>query len=306
MNNSAQSPLRQHAFTLIELLVVSAIIAILAAILFPVFAQAKSAAKGTASLSNLKQISLSAHIYAGDYDDRTVPATVWNSGNDPIETGTGQTNASWVWLLQPYQKNVDLVIDPLGPPALRFDGIPQAVTNSVRMSYGINQLYLSYWDSTGAPSRTVSLSSISSPSATVYFTSRTHPSEYNIGLFNETPFSNIYYFFQYGHPTNDQGPNLAVTVDAPAYDAPEYRIANPWGDRGDYWISTFEQGRYTGGVSFRRAKKAIVTMTDGHVKSMTAGQLSAGTDFDLAKEMAGVNMPLPRITKREDYLWDLQ
>lgn len=47
-------------------------------------------------------------------------------------------------------------------------------------------------------------------------------------------------------------------------------------------------------------------MTDGHVKSMTAGQLSAGTDFDLAKEMAGVNMPLPRITKREDYLWDLQ
>src|SRR5579862_1041736 len=65
--------LRSKAFTLIELLVVIAIIAILAAILFPVFAQAKMAAKKAASLSNLKQLSLSNQIYGNDYDD-TLPA----------------------------------------------------------------------------------------------------------------------------------------------------------------------------------------------------------------------------------------
>src|ERR1700760_4481146 len=56
-------------FTLIELLVVIAIIAILAAILFPVFAQAKQAAKKTADLSNLKQIGLGIMMYSGDADD---------------------------------------------------------------------------------------------------------------------------------------------------------------------------------------------------------------------------------------------
>lgn len=68
-----------RAFTLIELLVVIAIIAILAAILFPVFAQAKMAAKKTADLSNVKQIALGTLMYAGDYDD-TFPLAGQNQG----------------------------------------------------------------------------------------------------------------------------------------------------------------------------------------------------------------------------------
>ena len=72
--------MRSRAFTLIELLVVIAIIAILAAILFPVFAQAKMAAKKTASLSNVKNLGAAYQIYLGDSDDTTI--SIWGT-TDP-------------------------------------------------------------------------------------------------------------------------------------------------------------------------------------------------------------------------------
>src|ERR1043165_6386719 len=71
--------MRKNAFTLIELLVVIAIIAILAAILFPVFAQAREAARKTSCLSNIKQTGLAMLMYVQDYDERFVP---WHVGED--------------------------------------------------------------------------------------------------------------------------------------------------------------------------------------------------------------------------------
>src|ERR1043166_6645950 len=72
---------RRYAFTLIELLVVIAIIAILAAILFPVFAQARESARTTACLSNLKQIGMSIRMYSQDYDDNFPMGTYSGSRN---------------------------------------------------------------------------------------------------------------------------------------------------------------------------------------------------------------------------------
>ena len=90
----------KKAFTLIELLVVIAIIAILAAILFPVFAQAKTAAKKTNALSQTKQIGTAWHTYAGDHDDYAVNVS---SGGPQ---GVHRTDF-WV-VMQPYVKNVDI------------------------------------------------------------------------------------------------------------------------------------------------------------------------------------------------------
>lgn len=120
----------KKAFTLIELLVVIAIIAILAAILFPVFAQAKTAAKKAAAISNQKQISTSILLYMSDYDDvyprndDCQPNSSLNTANNarPFNpTGAGCTSApfhyrmnhySWQKWLQPYTKNVQLFEHP--------------------------------------------------------------------------------------------------------------------------------------------------------------------------------------------------
>lgn len=97
---------KKRAFTLIELLVVIAIIAILAAILFPVFAQAKVQAKVTVALSNVKQTGLAILMYQNDYDD-SFPLQ-WNN-YDP----SGQYYHSWQGLIFPYTKNWGIVLNPL-------------------------------------------------------------------------------------------------------------------------------------------------------------------------------------------------
>lgn len=96
----------RKAFTLIELLVVIAIIAILAAILFPVFAQAKAAAKNTTGLSNVKQLALSTLMYASDSDDNRPPRVVQD-----IVGAAVVDEHSWKELVAPYVKSVQMFQD---------------------------------------------------------------------------------------------------------------------------------------------------------------------------------------------------
>jgi prepilin-type N-terminal cleavage/methylation domain-containing protein/prepilin-type processing-associated H-X9-DG protein len=93
--------MRRRGFTLIELLVVIAIIAILAAILFPVFAKAREKARTSSCQSNLKQISVAFQQYTQDYDEKHPYGYTWN--------GPG---ASWVTVLNPYLKSQQVFVCP--------------------------------------------------------------------------------------------------------------------------------------------------------------------------------------------------
>ena len=101
-----QIPSRGRGFTLIELLVVIAIIAILAAILFPVFAQARDKARSVSCLSNMKQLGLALTMYFQDYDEKVLPRYAACPSTGP----TGKDQLLWTGLLQPYIKNKGIFV----------------------------------------------------------------------------------------------------------------------------------------------------------------------------------------------------
>jgi prepilin-type N-terminal cleavage/methylation domain-containing protein/prepilin-type processing-associated H-X9-DG protein len=110
-----QSTYRRKGFTLIELLVVIAIIAILAAILFPVFARARENARRASCMSNLKQIGLGMMMYVQDYDGKYFLRTYSSDGAGKI---TGTIYSYWYpisgkqWVLEPYIKSTQLFVCP--------------------------------------------------------------------------------------------------------------------------------------------------------------------------------------------------
>ncbi len=110
---------RTSAFTLIELLVVIAIIAILAAILFPVFARAREAARKTACASNCKQLLLAAHMYAQDYDE-ILPCDYHVSNSDT-------THLLLVQQMNPYIRNMGIWYCPTAPriPFANYHDTPE-------------------------------------------------------------------------------------------------------------------------------------------------------------------------------------
>lgn len=147
--------MRRKAFTLIELLVVIAIIAILAAILFPVFARARDAARATTCRSNLKQILSAAMMYSQDYDEKLVGS--W----DPYVTQYGGATY-WMGVILPYTKNYQVYTCP------SFSGPSEGNPNNPQVSsYGHSHNFLG-WGFANTPG----MADVQKPADTIYFAER--------------------------------------------------------------------------------------------------------------------------------------
>jgi len=274
----------RSGFTLIELLVVIAIIAILAAILFPVFAQAREKARAISCLSNIKQVDLAFQMYLQDYDEEMV------LGNDP--------QYWWPSLLQPYIKTWNIyrcpdMSDPYdiwGSGPLDWYGNWQAFA-----SVGYNYLVLSHFGGDCSNSTGHALASVSQPAGTIAFTD----SSAGTGVANT--FEPTGGLAIYGNP------QMGFTeVNAPA----EYAIGYPnccqcvWWDgvKGGWDWSVaptnptpdfvgFSGPRHEGGMN--------IGWVDGHVKFLHLQQLFAGTN--IAPGVSELNVVVKNASQ---YLWN--
>lgn len=156
--------IHSKGFTLIELLVVIAIIAILAAILFPVFAQAREKARQTSCLSNMKQILLGSAMYSQDYDERLLPSWLCMDGTDsgPGKSTGNCSNAQgdqWIWtiFIQPYTKNKAVLLCPSAK-----DGWGDGWPDTTGGSYGMNHDNIGWGNS-------IKMSVVNKPSSFIQF-----------------------------------------------------------------------------------------------------------------------------------------
>jgi len=284
----------RRAFTLIELLVVIAIIAILAAILFPVFAQAKAAAKKTVSLSNNKETALAAIMYGGDSDDTIMNMTTW--GTTGVNNGAyvyfGNTGCiPWPHLIQPYMKSVDILLDPQAPPPPPSPaGFNPAVNKLFGPEYGMNPYLIQSvafpYNPNGATLTPRSFTSVSRPADTVFLTQKYSNSE---AVSNS--FYGLYYFGPgtYFITMETDPPDCAATGNA------QYCVAG-WNDNGYYGgtggtkeLKNVEAaGAWTGGGSLRGRKQLLVTFVDGHAGLKPAGTLAEGTAYNGAIGANGI------------------
>jgi len=255
---------KRLGFTLIELLVVIAIIAILAAILFPVFAQAREKARQTSCLSNQKQWALATIQYTSDYDE-TFPiaygnygGTLWLSGylidTPPDWRTTNQSliaayASSWVNSVQPYLKSTQV---GACPSAVDYDFgyTAQPGKTPTRVTYTMNG------DLTSAP-----VAQIKSPSQVIMM----NEGYGNLALIGEAlPVP--------GLACGD--PKQACTFAAPTYDSAGIATCQPttvngYRDSGYYISPTQSEWVHTHGQNFAFA--------DGHVKwRMLGAQLDPG------------------------------
>jgi prepilin-type N-terminal cleavage/methylation domain-containing protein/prepilin-type processing-associated H-X9-DG protein len=195
----------RKGFTLIELLVVIAIIAILAAILFPVFARAREKARQTSCLSHVKQIVLGAVMYAQDYDE-TFPGC-YNGGS------VGERE--WYVVLQPYLKNEQLLICPSWQSFPSYD--------DPGLSYGWNYRWVTFGTALAAfekPAETVLIADGSR-----WFLDGTHGSEGRPGLDNYWP-----------APRHNDGANFGLADGhAKWYKADKNWTQARWVDDGLLW-----------------------------------------------------------------------
>ena len=253
-----------RGFTLIELLVVIAIIAILAAILFPVFAQAREKARQTTCLSNLKQIGLGVMQYTQDYDE-TYPRAKFDPPQPPL-TRYSWAQPNWQDMVSPYVKNGTVTVTWLtsdGTPATRINkGIwlcPSQPDGDdfVTTVYGGNDSIFNHetsGDGTGKTFPATTMAQISRTSDVVMISENGEVDDYD-GIGDPSLTSDPYW--QCGNNWQCTGAQSGAKWDA---DIPKGQSANAY----PYYVLP----------RYRHSGVSNMAFADGHVKAVAKGQLN--------------------------------
>jgi prepilin-type processing-associated H-X9-DG protein len=265
------------------LLVVIAIIAILAAILFPVFAQARQAARGASSLSNEKQMALGIIMYDQDYDEQFPLFQSWGTsgqvswGGPPSDYWT-----AWTFEIAPYLKNAQIFADPLYGPSTFQDSWDQ----SIFPDYGYNYTTLSPTFVTTSPWQFPGQSDamIIAPSTTVMLSPHFDNNEGGA------------YWYGLGTMLNLGNAEAPDCNDIPAECWTDWA---PNGNDGGI-ITTLIQGLYTGGDSVRKQGNMNFAFVDGHCKFMNPGQGAIGTNWHQGSLSNTIH-----ITNSATYMWQV-
>jgi prepilin-type N-terminal cleavage/methylation domain-containing protein/prepilin-type processing-associated H-X9-DG protein len=293
----------RRGFTLIELLVVIAILAALAAMLFPVFAQAREMARRTTCLSNFTQAGLALLQYVQDYDETMVPSDT--GGINLPGWGFGRPDYVWPELVQPYVKNWQVFRCPSDPHAtdsgLSLDPVTEVpITAShpnfsyawgVRTDIGLNHNFLSPWvqefPSGYVGSRPILIAQVHQTAGTILYMDTLWDREASTGAPKGGGNWTVESPCIYGRNSTDWLPPQPRTT----FQSYGGWVPNPSGRAPFSWLEF-------GGAWPRHHKRINVAFTDGHAKSMTIGAVAAGCNVVSGQRGLAPN--------GDTYLWDLR
>lgn len=267
--------MRRRGFTLIELLVVIAIIAILAAILFPVFAQAREKARQTSCLSNFNQIAKAQMMYKQDNEETYTPF-MWGPGDGGFSYNW-QTCFTWPQMIQPYVKNWQIHRCPSDGMAkeevLLADMGANATSPQQYKEYcyglttdaGFNYMYLAPMNDDVAQSHGVKDSEVMKPAECIM---------------------NVDSTWDYGGcDVPKGGGNWFV-------EAPSYWYSGTWWWFGGWQIDNCNSWMHYGGTFPRHSNAMNVAFADSHCKAQRVGDL-----------LTGVNPRTNEVFDRQAYKW---